>query len=139
MKKTTILRKTKSTVTSPNLEFGQKDYPVTKKSSIKKTQSSIKKSSSNNRIKSSKNSKRTQLSNSKEKKGIFISLLVITFTAFCFGGLGFGYTLRYAQKWQEIITKGSSLKSNLVKNQSVIGQDNSSENTLDLSFPNLFN
>jgi hypothetical protein len=136
MKKTTIVRKTKSTVTSPNLEFGQKDAPITTKSSIRKT-------SNNNKIRANKNyiknSKKTNLSNPEGKKGILISLLVITFTAFSFGGLGFGYTLRYAQKWQKIVLKSSTLQNNFVKNPPVISQDSSPENTLDLSFPNGFN
>lgn len=39
---------------------------------------------------------------------LWLKIMVIIITVFSFGGLGFGYTLRYAHKWQQLSSPQTS-------------------------------
>lgn len=59
---------------------------------------------------------------SKGENCIFKYLIVVTSTIFTFGSFGFGYTLRYAHKWQQLIVNEADAES-IIQGPEVIKQD----------------
>ncbi|MBE9222103.1 hypothetical protein IQ215_05270 [Cyanobacterium stanieri LEGE 03274] len=57
-----------------------------------------------------------------DKNSILKYLIVITGTIFTFGSLGFGYTLRYAHKWQQLMVNETDV-NNIIQGQEVIKQE----------------
>ncbi|AUC60415.1 hypothetical protein AA637_04195 [Cyanobacterium sp. HL-69] len=135
MTRHTIRGNNRSKLRSHNLEVSRtksartSSSPQTKryavKSMSKETQTQqMRKQQSNHQVKKSQNLKKVS-PNSKEKSdnGVFKYLIVITCTIFTFGSLGFGYTLRYAHKWQKLMINNSDLHNAMTRGQEVIQQD----------------
>ncbi len=138
MKENSTLRKKSPRVSSPNLEFSSQQHSPKNKINQTKISQKVRVTEKRESVRRKKK-QNNQDSPSTHKKEIFTSLVVITFTAFCFGGLGFGYTLRYAQKWQSLMGKNSLPFSNFVNNQESIKQEKTPNKTIDFSLPNNFN
>ncbi|MBF2058049.1 MAG: hypothetical protein IGQ45_12755 [Cyanobacterium sp. T60_A2020_053] len=94
---------------SPNLEEGR--LTSTKIVNKKINQKSVENKQSSNKKKHPQQIK--SISDNRQHYPLWLKIMVITITIFSFGGLGFGYTLRYAHKWQQLSSpQTSGLPSN---------------------------
>ncbi|MGY6530241.1 MAG: hypothetical protein ACXITR_09955 [Cyanobacterium sp.] len=99
-----------------------KRYAV--KSTVREQKTQNVRSSKSSQIKSNNVKKVSQGTNNKNEGGILKYLIVITCTIFTFGSLGFGYTLRYAHKWQESMVNDSvDLQNTITQGQEIVKQE----------------
>lgn len=139
MTKNTLKENQKSRVTSYNLEVSRPQSrkrsvpPDTKRYALKTVN---KKPVGNMRQKPSPTQhhsiKKTsqQKNNTVNQSGTLKYLIVITSTIITFGSLGFGYTLRYAHQWQELMSEESVIPNALIQGQEVIKQEMMKELTI---------
>ncbi|AFZ47504.1 hypothetical protein Cyast_1543 [Cyanobacterium stanieri PCC 7202] len=132
MTKNTLKGNQKSRVTSYNLEVSRPQprkrsvSPDTKRYALKtvskKPVGNTRKKTNQNQYNNIKKTSRKK-SNAVNENGILKYLIVVTCTIFTFGSLGFGYTLRYANKWQELMSEESGIPNTLIQGQEVIKQE----------------